>query len=161
MTTTIRVTSDAFAHGERIPKRHAYPGEGDNVSPALAWDGVPAAARQLALICDDPDAPRPEPWVHWVLYGIDPVTRALPEGLPADGDLAAPIAARQGRNSWDETGWGGPMPPKGHGTHHYHFRLYALDAPVRLEAGATKEQLLAAMKGHVLATGELTGTYAR
>ena len=161
MTATIRVTSEAFGNGGWIPKRHAYTGEGDNVSPPLAWDGVPDGARQLALICDDPDAPRPEPWVHWVLYGLDPTTRALPAGLPAAGDLAGPVTGRQGVNSWDEIGWGGPMPPKGHGTHHYRFRLYALDAPVRLERGATKEQLLAAMKGHVLATGELVGTYAR
>lgn len=161
VTATIRVTSTAFADGGRIPKRHAYGGEGDNVSPPLAWEGVPDGTKRLALICDDPDAPRPQPWVHWVLFGLDPTTRALPAGLPADGDLSGAVAARQGVNSWDELGWGGPMPPKGHGTHHYHFRLYALDAPTGLEHGATKDELLAAMKGHVLATGELVGTYER
>jgi hypothetical protein len=125
---------------------------------------VPAGARELALICDDPDAPTPQPWVHWVIYGIAADVRALPEGIPKDPQLTKPIGARQGKNSWDSgatIGYRGPMPPPGHGTHHYHFKLYALDKRLELASSATKEQLLAAMKGHVLGEAELIGTYER
>jgi Raf kinase inhibitor-like YbhB/YbcL family protein len=151
--TVLTVRSDAFASGTRIPQRHAYKGEGDNVSPALSWSRVPKDTRELALICDDPDAPVAEPWVHWVLYHIPPTATGIPEGESAGGT--------PGKNSWGETAWGGPMPPKGHGTHHYQFRVYALALPVALEAGATKQELLAAMQGHILAEGELVGTYSR
>lgn len=146
----ITVTSPAFAAGERIPKKHAYRPEGQNVPPALRWTGMPAGARELALICDDPDAPVAEPWVHWVLYGIPATATGLPEGAGVEGE-----------NSWEEGGYGGPFPPKGHGTHHYHFKVYALDVELDLGPGATKAQLLKAMKGHVLAEGELVGTYSR
>ena len=148
----ITVTSPAFAAGERIPNKHAYRPEGQNISPPLRWSGVPAGARELALVCDDPDAPVDEPWVHWLLYRIPATAAGLDEG---ERKGAA------GENSWEEAGYGGPFPPKGHGTHHYHFRLYALDAPLALKPGATKAQLLKAMKGHVLAEGELVGTYSR
>lgn len=150
----ITVTSSAFAAGERIPQRHAYTGEGDNVSPALSWSGVPDGAKELALICDDPDAPMKDPWVHWVVYRIPAAARGFAESEP-------PAGAVEGRNSWNENGWGGPMPPPGHGTHHYHFKVYALDTQLDLGAGATKTGLLAAMKGHVLAEGEIVGTYSR
>jgi Raf kinase inhibitor-like YbhB/YbcL family protein len=125
---------------------------------------VPEGTQQLALICDDPDAPTPEPWVHWVIYGINADVRKLPEGVPNEPQLAKPIAARQGKNSWDSgatIGYRGPMPPPGHGTHHYHFKLYALDKPLDLAHSATKKQLLAAMKDHILAQAELIGTYER
>jgi Raf kinase inhibitor-like YbhB/YbcL family protein len=151
---TLTVTSAAFEAGQRVPTRHAYQGEGDNVSPPLAWSGVPTEARELVLLCDDPDAPRDEPWVHWVVYGIAPDASGSAEGgVPAGGVL--------GTTDWQEQGWGGPMPPEGHGTHHYHFRLYALDAPLGLGPGKTKAEVLAAMEGHVLAEGELIGTYSR
>lgn len=149
----LTLTSAAFAAGAPIPQRFAYTGEGENVSPPLAWSGVPAGAQELALICDDPDAPSSEPWVHWVLYGIP----ASASGL-AEGETGGAVA---GQNGWGEAGWGGPFPPPGHGVHHYHFKLYALDAPVGLAPGATKPALLQAIEGHVLATAELVGTYER
>lgn len=156
---TIKITSTAFKEGERIPREHT--GDGKDLSPALAWEEVPEKTRQLALIMDDPDAPTPEPWVHWVLYQLAADVRALPAGLPRDASLAKPIAALQGKNSWGTTGYRGPAPPPGHGTHHYHFTLYALDTPLSLKPGADKKALLQAMRGHVLATGELVGTYQR
>jgi Raf kinase inhibitor-like YbhB/YbcL family protein len=148
----ITVTSPAFATGEPIPRKHAYRPEGQNISPALRWAGVPEGAKELALLCDDPDAPMAEPWVHWMLYGI-PATAAGLDERERKG-----VA---GENSWEEGGYGGPFPPKGHGIHHYHFKLYALDAPLGLKPGATKAELLKAMKGHILAQGELVGTYSR
>jgi Raf kinase inhibitor-like YbhB/YbcL family protein len=158
-----QLLSDAFDHDTAIPRK--YTGEGDDVSPALAWENPPAGTQSFALVCDDPDAPTPKPWVHWVIYGIGANVAQLPKGVPA-GKLTfkAPIEAKQGKNSWDSgatVGYRGPMPPPGHGRHHYHFKLYALDAQLDLEAGATKEQLLAAMKGHVLAEAVLIGTYER
>jgi Raf kinase inhibitor-like YbhB/YbcL family protein len=157
------LTSGAFKSGRPIPKRHT--GEGDDVSPALDWEGAPNETKEFALICDDPDAPTPEPWVHWVIYGIPAEVRALPEGVKSNvAQLSQPVAARQGKNSWPSgvtIGYRGPMPPPGHGTHHYHFRLYALDTKLELASGATKQQLLDAMKGHVLADVELVGTYER
>ena len=148
----IAITSPAFAAGERIPKKHAYRPEGQNVSPALRWSGVPEGTKELALLCDDPDAPRPEPWVHWVLAGIPATATSLDEGAKV---------GTAGKNSWDENGWGGPLPPPGHGTHHYHFQLFAIDTRLDLKPGASKQALLKAIKGHVLDQGELVGTYSR
>lgn len=158
---TIQISSPAFRHEERIPKK--YTGEGDDVSPALVWVNVPKEAQELVLICDDPDAPTPEPWVHWVIGSIRPTETGLPEGVPRVGQPKTPAAAVQGKNSWDEDdiGYRGPMPPKGHGVHHYHFVLYALDAQVPIEPGVTKKEVLKRIKGHVLAQGRLTGTYSR
>jgi Raf kinase inhibitor-like YbhB/YbcL family protein len=156
------ITSSAFAADAVIPRQ--FTGEGADRSPPLAWDNVPEGTQEFALICDDPDAPTPQPWVHWVIYGIAADVRALPEDVKNEPQLSEPVAARQGKNSWDSgatVGYRGPMPPPGHGTHHYHFKLYAVDQPLDLAASATKEQLLAAMKGHVLAETELTGTYER
>ena len=158
-----KISSNAFNEGASIPKKHG--GEGQDVSPPLAWDSAPAGAKEFALVCDDPDAPTPEPWVHWVIYGIGPEVRALPEGVKSDAaELKEPVPARQGKNSWPSgvtTGYRGPMPPPGHGVHHYHFKLYALDSPLNLPPGATKQQVLDSIKGHVLAETELVGTYER
>lgn len=156
---SIKIQSSAFTANAAIPKK--YTGEGPDVSPQLTWDGVPPTAKELALICDDPDAPRAEPWVHWVLYKIPATTRELPEGVPAAETLAAPAGTMNGRNDFGRLGYGGPMPPKGHGTHRYYFKLYVLDTVLNLKPGATKHQLLAAMKGHILAEGALVGTYER
>jgi Raf kinase inhibitor-like YbhB/YbcL family protein len=158
---TMDVHSSAFEEGGRIPKRHT--GEGEDVSPALAWGEVPSGTRELALVCDDPDAPSPQPWVHWVIYKLAAELRALPEGIAATERPGEPAGAVQGRNSWpsDNVGYRGPMPPPGHGVHHYHFKLYALDAALELAPGATKEELLRAMDGHVLGQGEVVGTYER
>ncbi len=155
---TLTITSTAFKAGMVIPQKHT--GEGKDLSPALSWSGVPAQAKTLALICDDPDAPRPTPWVHWVIYNIPASAAGLPEGVPVKEAVTNP-SATQGVNDFGKTGYGGPMPPRGHGTHHYHFKLYALDTELKLPPKAAKQQLLAAMKGHILAEGELIGTYER
>jgi Raf kinase inhibitor-like YbhB/YbcL family protein len=146
----IQIQSTAFAPNGTIPKQHT--GEGRDVSPPLSWSGLPAGTKELALVCDDPDAPGREPWVHWVLYKL----RADQKGL-----AAGESAGVAGTNSWPTAGWRGPMPPPGHGVHHYHFRLYALDAELDAGPGLSKAKLLKAMEGHVLAQGELVGTYER
>jgi Raf kinase inhibitor-like YbhB/YbcL family protein len=147
----IIVESGVFETGGGIPKK--YTGEGADVSPPLRWSGMPDGTKELALVCDDPDAPTAQPWVHWVVYGIPAETTGLAEGSAG--------GAREGKNDFGKTGYGGPMPPPGHGVHHYHFKFYALGEQLTLGAGATKEELLRAMKGHVLGEGELVGTYER
>lgn len=154
--------TDAFRAGEAIPKK--YTGEGADVSPPLDWRDVPPKTKELALICDDPDAPSPEPWVHWVIYKIPATAKGLPEGVPSKPRLGSPLGALQGQNSWTDgrtTGYRGPMPPPGHGVHHYHYKLYALDTALDVEPGLDKDALLKAMSGHILAEGELVGTYER
>lgn len=157
------LTSPAFQHNHPIPPK--YTGEGQDVSPPLNWSGLPQGTVELALICDDPDAPRPEPWVHWLIWNIPAQATGLPEAIPRQAQVQLPGLGtlRQGANSWpsDNLGYRGPFPPRGHGVHHYHFRLYALDTKLDLAPGATKDQLLAAMKGHILAETVLTGTYQR
>lgn len=153
------IRSTAFADGRAIPLRHT--GDGEDLSPPLSWVNLPGATRELALIVDDPDAPSAEPWVHWVVYKIPPEVQDLAEGTPRSSTLSAPAGALQGKNSWNSVGYRGPAPPKGHGVHHYHFRLYALDAKLKLESGLDKKSLLASMSGHVLDQGELVGTYQR
>ncbi len=148
---SIEVSSPAFEPGGAIPRKHT--GEGEDVSPALTWTGVPDETKEIALICDDPDAPTPAPWVHWVVYKIPADRTGLPEG-DTQGAL-------EGKNDFGGTGYGGPMPPRGHGVHRYHFKVYALDTELEVAAGLTKERLLEAMEGHVLAEGELIGTYER
>jgi Raf kinase inhibitor-like YbhB/YbcL family protein len=157
----IAVTSAAFHHGERIPKK--YTGEGQDVSPPISWDNVPPGTKELVLICDDPDAPTPEPWVHWVIYKIPTIERGLPEGTPRDARLKKPAKALQGKNSWpsDNIGYRGPMPPPGHGTHHYYFRVYAIGAKLPVEPGMDKRTLLQEIAGHAIAEGVLMGTYQR
>jgi Raf kinase inhibitor-like YbhB/YbcL family protein len=160
---TFKLASSAFKDGQAIASKHT--GEGADLSPPLTWDGAPAGSKEFALVCDDPDAPTPEPWVHWIIYGIGPDVRALPEGVKSNvPQLNEAVVARQGKNSWPSgvtTGYRGPLPPPGHGIHHYHFKLYALDKRLDLAPAATKQQLLEAMKGHVLGEAELVGTYER
>ena len=156
----IDVRSEAFGAGEVIPERHTA--DGADVSPALEWTGVPAGTVELALIVDDPDAPRSEPWVHWVVYGIPVGSLGLPEGVSGDPEALEGVGAlKEGVNDFGDVGYGGPAPPRGHGVHHYHFRLYALDAALTAPSGLSKRELLAAMSGHILAGGELVGTYER
>jgi Raf kinase inhibitor-like YbhB/YbcL family protein len=157
-TMKLTVTSTAFAAGERIPKQ--YTGEGADRSPPLAWSGGPTGTAEFALIMDDPDAPAGT-WVHWVLYKIPSATTGLKEGIPTTAALEDPPGALQGKNSSNTTGYRGPMPPPGHGTHHYHFKVYALGQALTLSAGATKQQVLDAMRGRILAEGDLVGTYSR
>ena len=153
------IQSPAFAHNETMPPRHT--GDGADASPPLAWSGLPPEAQELALIVDDPDAPTADPWVHWVIYKIPAGAAGLPENVAKTESPAQPAGALQGMNSWSKSGYGGPAPPRGHGLHHYRFRLYALDAALEAGAGLSKSQLLAAMEGHVLAEAELVGTYQR
>jgi Raf kinase inhibitor-like YbhB/YbcL family protein len=155
----LTIQSTAFSHGQTVPRRHT--GDGEDLSPALTWSDVPPGTKELALIVDDPDAPTPEPWVHWVLYKIPADVRGLPEAVPSRAQKLTQPAALQGRNSWNTIGYRGPAPPKGHGLHHYRFRLYALDAALPVESGLDKRGLLKAMSGHILAEGELVGTYQR
>ncbi len=158
---SIHVRSAAFTDGQPIPK--TFTEDGQDVSPPLAWEQVPDGTKELALICDDPDAPSREPWVHWVIYKIPATVRELPEGLPTDATLEKPVKAMQGKNSWPDgrtVGYRGPAPPPGK-IHHYHFKLYALGRELDLGAGADKAALLKAMAGSILAWGEVVGTYER
>ncbi|MGI6419066.1 MAG: YbhB/YbcL family Raf kinase inhibitor-like protein [Thermoguttaceae bacterium] len=156
------ITSSAFEAGKRIPIK--YTEDGDDVSPPLAWSSLPDGTAELALICDDPDAPTPQPWVHWVIYKVPLEQAGLPEGVePVKRPREVP-GAMQGLNSWpsgQKIGYRGPAPPRGHGTHHYHFTLYALDARLDVQTGLDKEALLEAMSGHVIGKAEVVGTYGR
>jgi Raf kinase inhibitor-like YbhB/YbcL family protein len=151
----IQITSIAFAEGRPIPQKHAF--ENQDLSPALQWSGVPPAAKSLALICDDPDAPMGT-WVHWVIYDLPPTATGLAEGVAKSPEL--PDGAKQGVNDYKKIGYGGPCPPPGK-PHRYFFKLYALDAVTGLKPGATKKDLLKAMAGHILAEGQLMGTFQR
>ncbi len=158
----IEVTSTAFAQGQPIPKR--YTGEGADVSPPLSWSGVPNEAKELVVICVDPDAPSAEPWVHWVMYKIPVDVTDLPEGIPPKARLKKPAGALQGKNSWRSgrmIGYRGPLPPPGSGPHRYYFWVYALEAKLPVQSGVAKSVLLQEIQGHVLAEGELMGTYER
>jgi hypothetical protein len=159
---TIQITSSAFVQGHAIPKK--YTGDGVDVSPPLSWSAIPEGTKELALVCDDPDAPQAEPWVHWVIYKIPAETKGLPEGVPRKSRLKEPHGTVQGKNSWppsEAIGYRGPKPPPGHGVHHYYFKLYALDAPLGEEPGLDKKALMEKIKAHVLAEGVLMGTYER
>ena len=149
------LTSDTFTDGDAIPSRFTC--EGENVSPALAWNGAPPGVGSFALILDDPDAPGGV-FTHWVLYNLPATSARLPERVPPTSQLVE--GSLQGRNDFGKIGYGGPCPPPGK-AHHYHFTLYALDATLRLPAGAAKQNLLDAMRGHVLGQAQLVGTYQR
>lgn len=152
----LQLTSAAFATGGEIPLCHTC--QGEDLSPPLAWSGVPPAAKSLALIVDDPDAPDPAApkmvYVHWVLYNIPPATTALPEAV-----TRLPDGTRQGLNDWRRIGYGGPCPPIGR--HRYFHKLYALDTVLPDLGTPTKAALEAALEGHVIAQAELVGTYQK
>ncbi len=151
----LTVSSSAFQEGDVIPTE--YTCEGQDVSPPLAWDEPPAGTQSLVLIVDDPDAPVGV-FTHWVLFNIPSNSRDLPEALPTQAQL--PSGAQQGKNDFGRLGYGGPCPPPGR-PHRYRFTVYALDQPLELTAGASKKQVLDAIQGHILAQGQLTGTYQR
>ena len=153
---SLTLTSDAFANGQSIPAKYSCVGK--NISPGLAWDEPPAGTQSFALIVDDPDAPAGT-WVHWVLFNIPANTRELQEDLPISGKNADPKAIYVGKNSSGNSRYDGPCPPSG--THRYYFKLYALDTTLSLQPGVTKDQLLTEMKGHLLAQGELMGTFSK
>jgi Raf kinase inhibitor-like YbhB/YbcL family protein len=152
---SIQLTSSAFTEGQAIPER--YTCEGPDVSPPLEWAGVPDGAKSLALITDDPDAPAGT-WVHWVLFNLPPDTTSLPEGIATEPELDN--GARQGVNDFKRTGYGGPCPPPGK-AHRYYFKLYALDTMIDPGEKARKKDVEKAMEGHIIAQGQLMGTYRR
>ena len=149
----LAVLSAAFAMGAAVPDRYAC----GPCSPPLSWSEPPAGTQSLAILCDDPDAPAGD-WVHRVVFNLAPDVRALPENVARDAAL--PGGAVQGVNDYDRVGYDGPCPPPGR-LHRYHFKVFALDARLALDAAARKADLMKAMRGHVLAQGELVGTYAR
>lgn len=155
----LEIRSDAFDPDRPIPRK--YTADGLNVSPPLRWQAAPPGTREFALIVDDPDAPQDEPWVHWLIYRITADVTRLPEGIPPSQRIFEPGGAVQGRNSWGRIGYGGPQPPRGHGVHRYHFKLYALDAALAPTPGLDKAELLGALEGHVIARAEYIGTYER
>jgi len=153
----LELLSDATDTHGTIDLRHsAY---GDNLSPALRWTPVKGAG-SYAIIVEDPDAPMERPYVHWLIWNIPGEVDWLPEGLPLGDHLVTPQGAIQGRNDNGDHGYFGPRPPAGTGLHHYHFQIFALDGPLTLHSDADLRALVDAMKGRVLADGELVGTYA-
>jgi len=155
---TLKITSSAFQPGALIPSQ--YTCEGKDVSPPLAWSGVPNNAKSLAMIVDDPDAPDPAKprrvYVHWVVYNIPAQVVSLPENASKSG---LPAGASQGKNDWDKAEYGGPCPPIGR--HRYFFKLYALDTILTGLKDGTKADVERAMKGHIVDSGELMGTYQK
>lgn len=156
----LQVSSTAFASGAGIPR--PYSAYGENFSPALSWQGVPPSTQSLALVVEDPDAksPAPSPFVHWTLYALAPSQTTLDESIPAIPRLPTVASAQQGRNSRGTVGYFGPRPPSGDGVHHYHFEVFALDSRLDLPPAASVDQLVAALKGHVIAAGEIVGTFS-
>ncbi|MFZ5980533.1 MAG: YbhB/YbcL family Raf kinase inhibitor-like protein [Candidatus Zixiibacteriota bacterium] len=150
----LKLTSTAFEEGGMIPARFTC--DGEDVSPSLSWSETPERTKSFALICDDPDTPMGT-WIHWVLYNLPPDVTELAEAIPSSDPLES--GARQGVTSFGRPGYGGPCPPSG--THRYFFKLYALDTVLNLEKTATSQDLLEAMKGHILAAGQLMGRYKR
>ena len=150
----LEVRSSAFGNGESIPPDFTC--DGADMSPPVAWSGVPTEAQSLAVIVEDPDAPAGN-WTHWLIYDLSPKFTQLPAGIQAGAII--PDGGFQGRTSFGKAGYGGPCPPGG--THRYFFKVFAVDRILHLAPGVTKNELLAAMKGHILAEGTLMGTYAR
>jgi Raf kinase inhibitor-like YbhB/YbcL family protein len=155
-TMTLKITSPVFSDSAAIPAKHTC--EGDDVSPPLAWSGVPEGTKSLALIVDDPDAPDPKApqrtWVHWVLYDLPPTSTGLAEGVET-----LPAGTKGGLNDWQRADYGGPCPPIGR--HRYFFKLYALDTTLSGLSEPTKAEVEAAMRGHVLAEAQIVGTYQK
>ena len=148
---SIVVSSPSFVDGERLPLWATKDGEG--VPPELRWESVPPGTKSIAVFCEDPDAPFPEPFVHWIVYGVAPSVTALTPAMLA--------AARAGKNSNMKSGYAPAAPPPGHGMHHYHFQVFALDTSLRFTGGCGRREVIEAMGGHVLAWGETIGTYER
>ena len=152
---TLSIYSDVFEDGATLSS--AYTCDGDDISPAISWEEVPAGTQSIALVMDDPDAPG-RTFVHWVIYNIPASRSGLPSGVAKNNTLDD--GSLQGKNDFGKIGYGGPCPPSGK-PHRYVFKVYALDTEPDLKSGATKSQLEAAMKGHILAQGEMVGTYGR
>ena len=151
---TMELTSSSLRHEDMIPAKFTC--DGQNISPPLAWSGAPKETKSFALICDDPDAPAGT-WVHWVIFDIPSNVNFLPEKVAKQEEIAG--LGKNGKNSSRRYGYDGPCPPGG--THRYYFKLFALDTMLNLNAGLSKEDLLKAMKGHILAEAQLMGRYKR
>ena len=147
----MELSTKSFEENGAMPRK--YTQDGQNVSPELSWSGLPDGTKELALIVDDPDAPTPDPHVHWVVYGIDGERSSIPEDSAGGGV--------EGLTTGGRVGYNGPAPPTDGGPHRYRFRLFALDESPGLKPGATKEQLMERMEGHVLGETQLVGTYER
>jgi Raf kinase inhibitor-like YbhB/YbcL family protein len=159
--TKLELSSPDFEQGQSISKKFTC--DGNTIAPRLFWEGTPRNTKSFALIVDDPDAPTPEPWVHWVVFNIPGINHALLEPLGRTEKLLD--GTIQGTNTSKHIGYDGPCPPPCDdpvcGVHRYFFNLYALDTVLNLQPGATKEELIKAMKGHVLGQAQLIGTYQR
>lgn len=152
---TLRITTPQWKPGAPIPKR--FTGDGEDVSPPLHFEGIPPGTKAFALVCDDPDAPVGT-WVHWVIYDIPGVAKGLAEGVAKDPVL--PDGSRQGKNSWNRVGYGGPSPPPGK-PHRYFFRCYALREPLNLAAGLGAKDVESAARSKAIEMAEFMGTYGR
>lgn len=153
--SALELSSNSFRNGKRIPAK--YTADGDNMSPSVYWSSAPPETSEFALICDDPDAIGGT-FTHWAIYSIPAPYEGLHDGVPQVQELDNLVM--QGLNSAGKIGYTGPAPPPGK-VHHYRFHVYALDARLGLPAGITKMELLAAMRGHVIAEGEIVGLYGR
>jgi Raf kinase inhibitor-like YbhB/YbcL family protein len=154
----ISVSSGDFAPGGPIPPRCTA--DGDNMSPSLAWELMPSA-RELVIVCEDPDAPLAKPFVHWVVYRIRPSVSEIDAGLPATWAVEEGVGIKQGRNGRSRCAYDGPSPPLGHGLHHYHFQVFALREPLELAAPPDRDELALLLKGKIVGFGEIVGTYER
>lgn len=137
--TMFTLSSSAFKHNQKIPL--AYTGQGEDISPELTWQAAPENTKEFAIICDDPDAPSAEAWVHWVIYNISSTINRLPSGISQQKVLSSLNNAAQGLNSWKTIGYRGPTPPPGSGTHHYRFTIYAIDRKLDLNSGLSKKRI--------------------
>ena len=155
VAVALEIRSPAFEHNKYIPAK--YTCQGEDISPALTWNTPPKGTKSFAIINDDPDAPMGT-WIHWVIYDLEPSLKGLPENVPKDEVLGN--GGKQGMTDFGVVGYGGPCPPPGK-PHRYFFKIYALDKKLGIPAGATKEELLQAMSGHILEENELIGLYKR
>jgi Raf kinase inhibitor-like YbhB/YbcL family protein len=147
---TIEITSSAFTDGGSLPV--TFTADGAGIAPPITWSNMPDGARSLVLIAEDPDAPMPNPFVHWLVYGLPVTTGSI---------TTSPDGGREGKNTLLKNGYAPASPPRGHGLHHYHFQIFALDTVLELGEGAGRNALLDAMRNHVIAWGEIVATYER
>lgn len=157
---TFTLTSTSFKNQAAIPVK--YTGDGKDISPLLRWSEFPTETQSFVLVVDDPDAPTAEPWVHWLVYNIPAVITELTENVSiAKIAEASSSTICEGINSWGKPGYRGPAPPRGHGVHHYHFKVYALNFVPTLKPGSDKKTVLKAVRERIIAEAEIVGTYKR